>query len=165
MANRLSLATLAVAGAVMSPACGDDAPMLADAGQADAGMAGSDAGFLDCPATQPTFHSIYATILSVDGCSVVGCHGGPAMEAAGALLLSGDPAAVLASVLGDTVNPAAIASFPKRVVPGSPDHSYFYDKVATDMPAGGNRMPVGRNLSDCQIAAIRLWIQNGARND
>jgi len=54
-----------------------------------------------------------------------------------------------------------------RVVPGDPEHSYLYRKVADATPCDGVRMPHGgmllaQPLSDPQIATIHDWIANGA---
>lgn len=52
----------------------------------------------------------------------------------------------------------------KRVVPGDAERSVLYQAVSgtgTDVP----RMPVGKKLSDEDIATIKLWIDNGAQDD
>jgi hypothetical protein len=54
-----------------------------------------------------------------------------------------------------------------RVVPGDPDHSYLYRKVADATPCDGVRMPAGgmlrpQPLREAQIATIHDWIANGA---
>lgn len=49
------------------------------------------------------------------------------------------------------------------VVPFDPDQSYLYEKLTKDQPTAGVRMPFGSEpLSGEQLAAIRLWIENGA---
>ena len=52
-----------------------------------------------------------------------------------------------------------------RVVPGDPLRSLLYRKVSEDNPPVGSRMPLGGRLSDEQIMLIRLWIEQGARNN
>jgi hypothetical protein len=52
-----------------------------------------------------------------------------------------------------------------RVVPGDPARSLLYRKVSEDNPPVGSRMPLGGRLTDEQITLIRLWIEQGARNN
>lgn len=56
-----------------------------------------------------------------------------------------------------------------RVAPGKPDESYLYLKITGQhLKAGGvgEAMPFGTEpLSDADIALIRQWILDGARND
>jgi hypothetical protein len=51
------------------------------------------------------------------------------------------------------------------VVPGDPARSLLYRKVSEDNPPVGSRMPLGGRLTDEQITLIRLWIEQGARNN
>lgn len=49
------------------------------------------------------------------------------------------------------------------VVPFDPEQSYLYEKLTKDQPASGARMPFASEpLSEEQLAAIKLWIENGA---
>ena len=48
------------------------------------------------------------------------------------------------------------------MVPCDPDTSFLYDKVMTDTPSAGARMPLGGALSETEIEIIRLWIEQGA---
>jgi hypothetical protein len=52
------------------------------------------------------------------------------------------------------------------VVPGEPDASYLYQKLANDHPCAGVRMPRGEfgsePLADCVTALVRAWIAEGA---
>ena len=48
------------------------------------------------------------------------------------------------------------------VAPGDPDASYFFEKIASDAPQIGGRMPVGRVLADADIELVRRWIAEGA---
>lgn len=55
-----------------------------------------------------------------------------------------------------------------RVVPGDPEHSYLYRKIADDNPCDGDRMPragatLPQPLSADQITTIHDWIAAGAR--
>lgn len=49
---------------------------------------------------------------------------------------------------------------------GNPDDSPLVDKIESDNPKEGERMPLNGNpLSDTQIEAIRTWIDEGANNN
>jgi hypothetical protein len=52
------------------------------------------------------------------------------------------------------------------VTPGDPSKSYLYQKVTTDMPCAGQRMPLNEfapmPLPACQQDLIRRWIVAGA---
>jgi len=52
------------------------------------------------------------------------------------------------------------------VVPGDPDASYIYQKLSSDHPCSGMRMPRGEfgsePLADCVTALVRAWIATGA---
>ena len=54
-----------------------------------------------------------------------------------------------------------------RVIPGDPDNSYLVHKLEGGPGLVGNRMPNtgGPYLTAGQIAVIRRWIQEGAKND
>jgi len=53
-----------------------------------------------------------------------------------------------------------------RVIPGDPDASYLVEKVESDQPAAGARMPLfGAPLSDAELALLRSWIAAGAPNN
>jgi len=53
------------------------------------------------------------------------------------------------------------------VVPGNPDGSLLYDKLANARPACGSRMPSGgfAYLSDEELGVVRAWIEAGALNN
>jgi hypothetical protein len=52
------------------------------------------------------------------------------------------------------------------VVPGDPDASYLYQKLSSNAPCTGERMPRGEfgpdPLPDCVVALVRDWIAAGA---
>lgn len=54
-----------------------------------------------------------------------------------------------------------------RVAPNLPDQSYLVEKVSSNTPSVGSRMPAGGNppLSNTEINMIRGWIANGAQSD
>jgi hypothetical protein len=52
------------------------------------------------------------------------------------------------------------------VVPGDPDSSLLWQKVGSDTPPVGDRMPLtGPVLSAGQLALIRTWIEQGAQDN
>ncbi len=91
-------------------------------------------------------------------CAIRGCHD-PLGRAADLDLSAGNAYASIVNV-PSVQDPNWI-----RVVPGDPIHSLLYRKVAEDNPPVGSRMPLGGRLSDEQILLIRLWIEQGARNN
>lgn len=52
-----------------------------------------------------------------------------------------------------------------RVVAGDSSTSLLFQKVSSDSPPVGDRMPLGGALSDADIALIRDWIDQGAENN
>lgn len=53
-----------------------------------------------------------------------------------------------------------------RVSPGNPDQSYLVEKISSNNPSVGVRMPRGGDpLSAEQIAMVREWIEEGAQAD
>lgn len=66
------------------------------------------------------------------------------------------------SMLANTVNVASSeAPSLMRIVPGDPEASYLFRKISgTHVEAGGSgeRMPLGGQLYDDEIEAIRTWI-------
>ena len=132
----------------------DSGARAVDAGRVvadDAEAHRSDGGLC----VQPTFTDIQAKIIRDTRCSI--CHNNPGF---GGLQMPAEQAVSYAAVMGNTVGglPA------KRVVPGNPDQSTFYLKLTANPPFP-SRMPTGGALRDCEIAAVRQWIMNGAAND
>lgn len=151
MKLRIVCITLTLAAA----ACGsDNGGDVLDAGPIvirDAEPDDSDGGLC----VQPTFTDIQAKIIRDSRCAI--CHNNAGF---GGLQMPADQAASYAAVMGNTVGglPA------KRVVAGNPDQSSFYLKLTANPPFP-SRMPTGGALRDCEIAAVRQWIMNGAAND
>ena len=62
--------------------------------------------------------------------------------------------------------PSAFDAQFKLVVPGDADASLLLDKLASDSPMIGDRMPQGGPfLTESQIERIRDWIEQGALNN
>ncbi len=144
-ARTWSLLTAGLALASLAGCGNDDGGPVLDAG------VGGDAG-----CTEPTFSSIYQTVLTSPRC--IGCHG-----ASGGLDFGGGKDAAYGRLIGvASSNPAATAA--QRVTPNNVDRSWFYVKVA-DPSAPSGRMPLGGALSECEVMAIGDWIAGGAPND
>jgi hypothetical protein len=61
--------------------------------------------------------------------------------------------------------PAAESCGGTLVVPGDPAGSYLYQKLTSDRPCSGERMPRGDAalpLPDCVLSLVRAWIVEGA---
>jgi hypothetical protein len=135
----------------------------------DNGGAAADAGASDTPggcAVEANLTSLHANLFSTTRCAIPGCHA--SSNPGGSLNFSANKDAVHQALLeGGTFNTAAQGQFPDRVVMNDPDMSYLYEKVSKTSPVGGmsGRMPPGLPLQDCEIQAIRGWIEAGAPND
>lgn len=131
---------VALGAALVSPglqACGDDG---------DDGAPTSGAGASE-PATYADVQQIVA-----ESCAVPTCHAA-SLPSLG-LDLETDP-------YGATVGVAASTSI-ILVEPGAPEASYLLEKVSSDTPTAGGRMPPGNPLSSAQIETLRSWIAAGA---
>jgi hypothetical protein len=94
-------------------------------------------------------------------CAVVGCH------------VPGDPASGLSLAQGfahaELLNVPA-AQYPSfvRVLPGDPDASYLYLKIAKNPPPYGWQMPApatGGVLTETEKTTVKRWILQGALNN
>jgi hypothetical protein len=90
-----------------------------------------------------------------NNCAFSGCHA--ADTASGGMVLdAGQSYGNLVNVTSSEVAPD------KRVVPGNSAASYLYEKLTGNPPRSGERMPLGTNIPDDQIALIKQWIDEGA---
>jgi hypothetical protein len=96
------------------------------------------------------FDAIYKTIIA-HSCALGGCHN---ESAAGQLSMS-DVCTAYQGLL--TAGPCSMS----RVRPGDPN-SLLLDKLSSDMPVCGGRMPPTGPLPDADVAAIRAWVVGGA---
>ncbi len=129
----------------------------ADAGQpqADAGQPTADAGGT---ATTVTLADVNAQVFQ-PRCAFAGCHA--ASSNAGGLDLETDPYGALIDVT--PVNQAAAAAGKKLVVPGDPENSFLYQKIAGTLADGeGQPMPIGASLDATQTQLVYDWIAQGA---
>jgi len=132
--NRLP-GTILAAGCLAGFACGDDT--------------GSGAGGGTPARCTPDLASIQATVF-VPSCTGSGCHSGV------------DPASMLDLTQGDLearlVDRSAATCDRILVVPGNSQDSFLNEKISSDAPECGARMPLGGQLDGSQIACISDWI-------
>jgi len=91
-------------------------------------------------------------------CSFATCHAA-AGSPAGGLSLGAATFDALVNVK------STLAPDRMRVVPGDPDNSLLFDKIASDKPKIGARMPPAQALDPEEIEQIRSWILAGAPNN
>jgi hypothetical protein len=107
------------------------------------------------PYLAPELHAIHEEVF-IPRCSASVCHGGT--DPSAALDLQREPYANLVDVDADQV-PGM-----KRVVPGDPEASLLY--VVLLGPEGEvSQMPEGAELDAHEIEAIRIWIEDGAKDN
>jgi hypothetical protein len=110
------------------------------------------------PAFEPKLSVIEAMVFGPSCGAFVSCHGGSAPQKD--LTLSGSVAAQILDRMS--------AEVPSRklIVPGDPDASFLYEKIASAKPASGRRMPdLNPPLAPGVIAAVHAWILAGAPNN
>jgi hypothetical protein len=121
----------------IASACGGGEPLPGDV--SDAGM--------------PTLADVQARVFT-PSCAFSTCHSGSAPAAGLDLDLARRDAMVhvRSPVHADSI----------LIVPGDPDASYLYRKLADDPPPLGDRMPIGSPLDPTRLALVRAWIAAGA---
>jgi hypothetical protein len=116
-----------------------------------------------------TWSGVYKDIIVGSGCNgSMLCHGGDV----GHLQLKDSDSAykALVNVKAMGVNltqgsgPDCAESGLTRVVPGAPGESLLVKKLENTQPCGTS-MPPGGMLTGAQIAQVRMWITDGARQD
>jgi hypothetical protein len=111
------------------------------------------------PSIEPKLSVIQSQVFGPTCALSASCHKGGAME--------GPPKENLdlgGSVWSRIVNKPS-NKLPGRmlIVPGNPEASYLYEKIASNAPASGVRMPYQNPpLDPGIIAAVREWIRAGA---
>ena len=113
--------------------------------------------------TVPTFSGIYEEILLPVGCAAAFCHG--AESPAGALELGSREQAYEALVGVPATGLACADSKLIRVAPGDPASSLLLMKLSTKPPCGVSMPAPDFLLRASQIAAIRRWIEMGAKDN
>jgi hypothetical protein len=125
--------------ALAMSACGDDD------GEGDTAGGGSGGGS-SCEPTEASVSAIFA-----EACTASGCHN--ASEPAVGLDLESE------GIAGRLVDQAAATCDRTLVVPQDAGLSFLYEKLTSDAPECGDRMPIGARLSDDQLTCIRSWIE------
>lgn len=100
-----------------------------------------------------------------NNCAFNGCHGGTILEPPGKPMSLAE-----GQSWSNTVNvEAAQRAGMSRIAPGDPDGSYLVHKLqGTQQQVGGSgdRMPLNLPaLTSAEIAVIREWIEEGAKNN
>lgn len=108
---------------------------------------------IDEPMPPPTLTELRAELFQ-PGCSFSTCHGGRS-GAAGLNLVTNTWEALVNAEANDA--PGRVL-----VVPGDVDASYLYEKLASDSPEAGERMPPGSALDERRLDMVRRWIEAGA---
>lgn len=101
-------------------------------------------------ACAPDEASIQATIFA-PSCALAGCHSAEA-PAVGLDLAAPDVVARLEGAPSATCDGWAL------IVPGSPERSFLFEKIAAAQPACGAPMPMGQPLGAEQQECVRQWI-------
>ena len=107
---------------------------------------------------EPTIGTTLAelqTELFRDSCAGSSCHGGAAPSRG----LNLEVGSFTTTVGVDAVEPDWV-----RVVPGDTDASLLY-QVMFDGVGNTRRMPPGFSLEEGEIAAVRVWIEEGAQDN
>jgi outer membrane protein assembly factor BamB len=136
-------------------------------GAAGAGGAAGASGTAgnSAPAGNPnSFSAIYSQIMA-QRCAGSVCHSGTATGGSLSIPAGATASAVRSSLLNRPASGSECSSSGlSLVVPGNPDMSLLYRKVA-EMPPCGARMPPTGPLTAEEIGRIRAWIANGAADD
>jgi len=104
----------------------------------------------------PSFSNVIQEIFNRRGCAGGSCHGSAAQ--AGLVLTSG-------SAYGNLVDVQATQAAVKRVIPGNANDSYIVVKVE-GRQTFGERMPFGGSPLDAiDLANLKNWINQGAKNN
>jgi len=111
------------------------------------------------PTGDISFSNDIAGPIFASNCVSSNCHNSTT-QAAG---LDLTPSAAFAELVG--VQSTQNSSL-NRVEAGDPDSSYLYHKIRDGGPGNGtSRMPRGGSLSANDIELIRLWIEQGAKDN
>lgn len=125
---------------------------------------------IDAVPLGPTLSSLWPNVLA-PRCAIP-CHSGGPLAAAGGLDLGADAVTARARLVDQASTSARCAGMALvRVVPGDPEASLLFAKVAAKTEATavcGDPMPQGSArpaLSTEEVEAIRQWIEDGAAGE
>ncbi|GMV06575.1 MAG: hypothetical protein AMXMBFR53_28510 [Gemmatimonadota bacterium] len=151
--HRPSSVPLTLLLALALAACGGgDSPVAPGGDGGGPGGSGSPGG--DSPKADPSFASDIVPIFTRLGCTAGGCHGAPVQAG---LNLASSPYTNLVSV-------ASTQTGELRVIPGNANDSYLVKKLE-GRASQGERMPVGGQIGATDLANIKNWINQGAKNN
>lgn len=114
------------------------------------GCSGTEPETTSPASCSPDLASIQQDIFA-KSCAQAGCHG-ETDPAVGLRLVGENVDAQLVSM------PSSACSDRIRVVPGSPEQSLLFEKIAAAAPACGTRMPPSGGLAAAEIECVRQWI-------
>ncbi|HEY4181855.1 MAG TPA: hypothetical protein VGM90_33660 [Kofleriaceae bacterium] len=119
------------------------------------------------PEVPPTFTDVYAELFprqTISQC--VFCHANPPNEISNGMFSVGDDQTTAYPALMDISHSAKCGDTYTLIVPGDPDASLVYQKLALDPPPCGDRMPLGNDaISKTKLKLVRDWILAGAKDD
>lgn len=142
--GRLILALLISIGMGIT-ACSDNST---GSNEGNSGGGGNDGGN-----TAPTFANVQAIFNG--NCATSGCHNA-----------SSEQSGVNLSSYNSVINSVGSQYGKKVIQPNDAAGSPLVDKISSDNPQFGSRMPLNSPpLSDDQINLIRQWIDEGAQNN
>jgi hypothetical protein len=110
----------------------------------------------------PSFATDVKPILTGGGC--LGHHMTAAWDGVNSLTANGDIIAYFTSH-----DPQECGGAPSFIKAGDAAHSFVYEKISGNVDpgcgSGITRMPLGGALSAAQIATVKAWIDNGAKDN
>jgi hypothetical protein len=110
----------------------------------------------DTSAPSPRFQAVFEEVFVAGGCTSGYCHG-----VSGTLPMTTAETAY-AWLVGVRSGWVACAG-EVRVIPGRPEESLLWRKLAPEVPACGRKMPLGRDpLPAAKRNLVRRWIEGGA---
>lgn len=109
------------------------------------------------PTIEPKLTVIEQKVFQVS-CTFSSCHGTDTPQQG--LSLAGSTYDVLVN------QPSVEVPARMRVAPSDPNGSYLLEKISSDHPTSGARMPYASSpLPESEITGVRQWIEQGAQDD
>lgn len=156
----LTLAVTVLCGGLLVACGSDDSDSGGSSGSSGSGQSGSSGSGGSSSAAEAKFSVIYETIFAKNKrCNSSQCHGG-----AESLKMS-TAAEAYAQLVG-----RASTEIPgkTRVVAGDSEASLLYQVLQGEVSEGGRtvgQMPEGGKLTAAEIALVKKWIDDGAKDD
>jgi len=122
------------------------------------GSSGNDLSSNNSSSANVTFEMVQTQVFAVS-CTFSSCHGANSPQQG--LNLTLDQAYTnLVNVASTEL--AALGVAEDRVTPSEPDRSYILEKLRSDSPRSGVRMPIDQPLDAARIDMVARWIAAGA---